>query len=83
MTEAKALLKDVVWCEDTYAALQGAHAALFLTEWNQFRALDLDRVKACLRAPIIVDLRNMYVPADMAARGFDYRSIGRGRVPPK
>jgi UDPglucose 6-dehydrogenase len=83
MTEAKALLKDIVWCEDTYAALQGAHAALFLTEWNQFRALDLDRVKACLREPIIVDLRNMYVPADMAARGFDYRSIGRGRVPPK
>ena len=83
MKEAKALLKDVAWCEDTYAALQGADAALFLTEWNQFRALDLDRVKATLRAPVVVDLRNMYVPADMAARGFDYHSIGRRRVAPK
>jgi UDPglucose 6-dehydrogenase len=83
MKEAKALLKNVAWCEDTYAALQGADAALFLTEWNQFRALDLDRVKAALRAPVVVDLRNMYVPADMAARGFDYHSIGRRRVAPK
>jgi len=83
MKEAKQLLKDVAWCDDTYQAIQGADVALFLTEWNQFRALDLDRVKSALRAPIIVDLRNMYAPADMAARGFDYHSIGRMRVPPQ
>lgn len=83
MKEAKALLEDVVWCDETYAAIEGADAILFLTEWNQFRALDLDRVKAALRSPIVVDLRNMYAPAEMAARGFDYHSIGRGRVPPR
>jgi len=83
MKEAKQLLKDVAWCDDTYQAIQGADVALFLTEWNQFRALDLDRVRSALRAPIIVDLRNMYAPADMAARGFDYHSIGRVRVRPK
>jgi UDP-glucose/GDP-mannose dehydrogenase family, UDP binding domain len=50
---------------------------LILTEWDQFRALDLDRVKAALRSPVVVDLRNIYKPADLAAKGFTYVNIGR------
>jgi UDPglucose 6-dehydrogenase len=62
---------------DLYACIEGADALVILTEWDQFRALDLDRVKAILRKPVVVDLRNVYKPADMAARGFTYVSIGR------
>jgi UDPglucose 6-dehydrogenase len=51
---------------------------LIITEWDQFRALDLDRVKAALRSPVIIDLRNIYKPADVIARGFTYVSVGRG-----
>ena len=51
---------------------------VILTEWDQFRALDLDRIKLLVRAPVIVDLRNIYRPAEMRARGFAYTSIGRG-----
>jgi UDPglucose 6-dehydrogenase len=62
---------------DPYACIEGADAMVILTEWDQFRALDLDRVRAILRKPVVVDLRNVYRPADMAARGFTYVSIGR------
>jgi UDPglucose 6-dehydrogenase len=63
---------------DPYSCVQGADAMLILTEWDQFRALDLDRVKAALRSPVIVDLRNIYKPADVIAKGFTYVSVGRG-----
>ena len=53
---------------------------MILTEWDQFRALDLDRVKAAMRSPAVVDLRNIYKPDDMAARGFAYVSVGRESV---
>ena len=62
---------------DTYEALAGADGAVILTEWNEFRALDLPRVKALLKKPLMVDLRNIYRPAQMAAAGFHYVSIGR------
>ena len=55
----------------------GADVVVILTEWDQFRALDLDRVKLLLRQPVMVDLRNVYRPEDMRARGFRYASIGR------
>jgi UDPglucose 6-dehydrogenase len=57
--------------------MEGADALAILTEWNEFRAVDLERVKALLKTPIIVDLRNVYEPAAMAAAGFRYSSIGR------
>ncbi len=60
-----------------YDALAGADAAVIMTEWNQFRALDLDRIKLLLKQPVMVDLRNVYRPEDMRARGFRYFSIGR------
>jgi UDPglucose 6-dehydrogenase len=81
MEEAAKLLREVTYARDTYDALEGADALVIITEWNAFRALDLARVKAALRAPVIVDLRNIYAPEDMAEAGFRYVSIGRGAPP--
>ena len=75
--EAKKLLKGVTFCDGVYETLDGADAVTIITEWDEFRALDLDRVKSLLKTPIMVDLRNIYRPAQMADRGFSYYSIGR------
>ncbi|MBM3515321.1 MAG: UDP-glucose/GDP-mannose dehydrogenase family protein [Alphaproteobacteria bacterium] len=77
LKEATRMLPGLVACKDAYDAMQGADAAALLTEWNQFRNLDLARAKAALKAPIMVDLRNVYVPAEMEAAGFAYTCIGR------
>ncbi len=77
MEQARVLLPDVKLCNDAYHCIGGADALVLVTEWNEFRALDLRRVKALLKAPVIVDLRNMYRPEDMTRLGFDYRSVGR------
>ena len=77
MHEAKSMLPDVAMCEDAYAAMNGADALVILTEWNEFRALDLDRVKKLLKRPVIVDLRNIYAPNEMVAAGFEYTGVGR------
>lgn len=77
LDEAKKLLDGVVWCEGAYEALEGADALVIITEWNAFRALDLARVKELMKAPVMVDLRNIYDPREMAAAGFDYTGIGR------
>lgn len=83
MREAKELLTDVHYCDGVYETMEGADALVIITEWNAFRALDLDRVKELLSAPIIVDLRNIYKPAQMQAAGFNYVSIGRPAVQPR
>ncbi len=77
MHEASRMLDGVVFKDGPYEAVQGADAVVILTEWDQFRALDLDRVKGQLRQPVMVDLRNVYKPDDLRARGFRYSSIGR------
>lgn len=77
MEEAKKLLDDVEWCGDAYQAMDGADAVVIITEWNQFRLLDLQRAKSLLKQPIMVDLRNVYKVEDMVASGFRYYSIGR------
>ena len=77
MAEAGPLLPDVTWCDGAYDALLDADAVVILTEWNQFRNLDLDRVKALLKAPVFVDFRNIYDPREMAEAGFTYTSVGR------
>ena len=82
MDEARRVLDGVIWCRDSYDAMTGADALVILTEWNEFRALDLDRVKSLLRAPLIVDLRNIYEPGEMAAAGFRYVSVGRPAAAP-
>jgi UDPglucose 6-dehydrogenase len=78
MGEAAKMIKGVTFAKGPYECLEGADATAILTEWDQFRALDLDRVKALLKQPVVVDLRNIYRPAEMSARGFTYVSIGRG-----
>ncbi len=77
MEEAAKLLDGVIFKNGPYDAVEGADVAVILTEWNQFRALDLDRIKLLLKQPVMVDLRNVYRPDDMKARGFRYSSIGR------
>ena len=82
MEEARALLDGVAWCRDAYDAMTGADALVILTEWNEFRALDLDRARSMLATPLIVDLRNIYEPGEVAAAGLRYVSIGRPAVSP-
>ncbi len=77
MTEARDLMPDLDYASDPYEAMQGADAVVFLTEWNSFRALDLNRMKSILRQPLVVDLRNIYRPEDLREQGFTYHSIGR------
>ncbi len=77
MAEAARLLQGVTWCQNAYEPLDGADAVAIMTEWNEFRALDLKRVKSLLRVPVMVDLRNIYKPPEMATAGFRYTSIGR------
>ena len=82
MHEAQKLLTDVDidYAESAYGAIEGADAMVIITEWDQFRALDLDRVKSLLSTNTVVDLRNIYSPEDMEKRGFSYTSVGRPSV---
>jgi UDPglucose 6-dehydrogenase len=78
MDEAKGVLEGIDWREDAYDTMEGAHALVILTEWNEFRALALDRVKALMAEPVMIDLRNVYDPPTMAVAGFRYVCVGRG-----
>jgi UDPglucose 6-dehydrogenase len=80
MEEAKKLMNGVDWCGDAYQTMEGADAVVIITEWNQFRSLDLKRVKSLLKQPVMVDLRNIYQSDEMAAARFRYYSIGRPPV---
>jgi len=75
--EARQLLRDVDFKDGPYEAVTNADAAVILTEWDQFRALDLDRMKLLMRTPVLIDLRNIYKPNEARDRGFIYASIGR------
>jgi UDPglucose 6-dehydrogenase len=77
MDEAGRLFDQVDFRPGPYEAIAGADAVVILTEWDQFRALDLDRVKLLLKAPVLIDLRNIYRPEDMTAHGLTYVSVGR------
>jgi UDPglucose 6-dehydrogenase len=77
MAEAKKLIPGLVFCADAYETMEGADALVLLTEWNAFRGLDLDRVHSLLATPLVIDLRNIYQPPEMAAAGLSYVSIGR------
>lgn len=78
MEMAKGLLKDVQYCQNAYEVAEGSHALVLLTEWNQFRMLDMEKIKGLLRSPIVADLRNIYEPEDMRKLGFTYVCVGRG-----
>jgi UDPglucose 6-dehydrogenase len=81
MHEAEKLLPGILWCETAYETMGGADALVIITEWNEFRALDLKRVKSLLKTPVLVDLRNVYEPDMMAKAGFDYSCVGRVSLP--
>ena len=80
MKEARRELPDIEYCENAYACAEGADALVIVTEWVQFRALDLPRLKRIMKQPVMIDLRNVYRPAEMADLGFAYSSIGRDRA---
>src|SRR5271168_4473053 len=75
--EAKKLMPELVYCQDAYQTMEGADALVLLTEWNEFRGLDLGRARDLLTSPLVIDLRNIYQPQEMAAAGFSYLSVGR------
>lgn len=77
MKEAKECLPGIEYAVDEYDAIKGADALVIITEWNQFRALDMEKVKALLKSPKIADLRNIYEPQDMKDMGFEYVGVGR------
>jgi UDPglucose 6-dehydrogenase len=77
MPNAAKLLPEVTMTRNEYEACEGADALVIITEWNQFRMLDLERVKSLLRQPVVVDLRNVYEPEPMRAAGFRYACVGR------
>jgi UDPglucose 6-dehydrogenase len=79
MEAAKRELPDIAYCADAYACAEGADALVIVTEWVQFRALDLGRLKGAMKQPVVVDLRNIYRPEEMAEHGFTYESVGRPR----
>ncbi|HYF54688.1 MAG TPA: UDP-glucose/GDP-mannose dehydrogenase family protein [Salinarimonas sp.] len=80
MEQARAMIADVDYASDPYACVAGADAAALVTEWEEFRALDLERLREAMRSPVLVDLRNVYRPEDMAEAGFTYVSVGRAFV---
>ena len=82
MDNAKDVLGDVRWCDDAYDAASDADALVIVTEWNEFRALDLTRIEETMRGNVMVDMRNIYTLDDMAERGFAYNSIGRPALAP-
>ncbi|NBC32589.1 MAG: nucleotide sugar dehydrogenase [Alphaproteobacteria bacterium] len=77
MPEARKLLTAVDWHDDAYSTMDGADALVIVTEWNEFRALDLGRIGGLLRTPVLVDLRNIYRPEEVRAAGLAYTSVGR------
>lgn len=77
MHEAQKLLSGIAMADNAYAAAEGADALVILTEWDQFRALDFAQLKSVMRSPIVIDLRNVYDPAEVRRHGFAYTSIGR------
>jgi UDPglucose 6-dehydrogenase len=81
MEPARIEMPDIEYCKDPYSCADGADALVIVTEWEQFRALDLDRLKRVMACPVVVDLRNIYSPEDLTNRGFLYQSIGRTGKP--
>ncbi len=77
MDQARGIMPDVTLCDDPYDCVTGAEALAIVTEWDEFRALDLARIKSLMAAPNLIDLRNIYRPADARKLGFSYSSIGR------
>ena len=80
MSEAHMYIDNVSWNDDPYSAIDGTDGVVILTEWDEFKSLDLDKIKRLVNTPLIIDLRNMFRPDDIFKKGFDYVSIGRSSV---
>jgi UDPglucose 6-dehydrogenase len=79
MEQAKSLIGNVAFCKDAYSCAESASALVIVTEWEQFRALDFERLKTVMAQPVLVDLRNVYRPEEVVRHGFIYESVGRPR----
>ena len=77
MAQARLVLTDVAYAPNVFGCLEGADAAVIVTEWDAFRGLDLRRVKSALKTPVLVDLRNVFRPEEARAAGLTYLSVGR------
>lgn len=77
MEEARKIMPDLTYCNDTYEVARDSDALIFITEWNQFRSLDLSKIKSLMKEPVIIDLRNIYEPAKMKEHDFKYFCVGR------
>jgi UDPglucose 6-dehydrogenase len=77
MENARTALRNIVYGKDAYDTAKGCDALVILTEWNQFRNLDLPRLRSLLKNPVFIDLRNVYEPAKMKQAGFHYSAVGR------
>ena len=82
MTQARGCLENVIYCNSAYECAESADAVVIATEWEQFRALDLDRLRDLMACPIVIDLRNIYRPEEMHRRGFAYACVGRSLALP-
>jgi len=80
MEKAKTIIKDIEFCKDPYEVSKDSDALLILTEWNEFKELDLKKIKSLLKNPLIIDGRNIYNPEELKKEGFTYISIGRKDV---
>ena len=80
MEQARIEMPDIQYSRDPYECADGADALVIVTEWEQFRALDLDRLKREMACPVVIDLRNIYDPNELTKRGFLYQSIGRASL---
>jgi UDPglucose 6-dehydrogenase len=79
MSNAAQVLEQVTYCDDAYAVCDGSNALVLMTEWNEFRELDMARIKELLKEPVVIDTRNIYEPGEMSKMGFRYVCVGRGR----
>ena len=77
MSQARTVLENVVYCESAYDCADAVDALVIATEWEQFRALDLDRLRDLMACPVVIDLRNIYRPEELHSRGFAYVCVGR------
>ena len=81
MEQAKKVFENVIFCESAYDCARGSHALVIVTEWEQFRALDLKRLASIMECPVIIDLRNIYSPEEVMRNGFHYCGVGRPKSP--
>jgi UDPglucose 6-dehydrogenase len=77
MENCKSIFENITYCDDAYATAEGADALVLATEWNEFRALNFDRIRKAMKAANLIDLRNVYDPQRMRNLGFYYTSVGR------